>query len=201
MATNPFVLISAGILTLFSAATCKSGEKNIVDPGPQPQSLLWKIEGNGIEKPSYLFGTIHLINEADFRIREELMQAIDASETIVLEVNVKEINSLEVMGKTMIGEGKSLEDIMKPKDYEMVINYMTDSLGMEELELMIITRMKPAFITQFLLKGELSESSKSYEMELADLAGEKEKELAGIETIGEQLSIIDSIPLDEQVEM
>ncbi|WP_379089900.1 hypothetical protein [Pedobacter sp. UC225_65] len=24
-------------------------------------ALLWKIEGNGLQKPSYLFGTVHMI--------------------------------------------------------------------------------------------------------------------------------------------
>jgi uncharacterized protein len=28
-------------------------------------TLLWKISGNGLKKPSYLFGTIHMLCEDD----------------------------------------------------------------------------------------------------------------------------------------
>ncbi|MBC8172521.1 MAG: TraB/GumN family protein, partial [Chitinophagales bacterium] len=32
-------------------------------------SLLWEISGNGLTKPSYLFGTVHLIDKKDFHVR------------------------------------------------------------------------------------------------------------------------------------
>jgi uncharacterized protein YbaP (TraB family) len=43
-----------------SAQTLSKINVDIVQP---EESLLWKIEGKGLSKPSYLFGTIHLIPE------------------------------------------------------------------------------------------------------------------------------------------
>ena len=34
-------------------------------------SLLWKIEGNGL-KTSYLYGTFHILPQADFELKEKV---------------------------------------------------------------------------------------------------------------------------------
>lgn len=38
-------------------------------------SLLWKISGNGLEKPSYLFGTIHIT--CDATLSDNVKMALD----------------------------------------------------------------------------------------------------------------------------
>jgi len=54
-------LIAAVASTLFSNAQ-QANDNN---------SMLWKIEGNGIDKPSYLFGTIHMLCAQDFKIKKK----------------------------------------------------------------------------------------------------------------------------------
>ncbi|MBS7321171.1 MAG: TraB/GumN family protein, partial [Myroides sp.] len=34
------------------------------------KSLLWEISGKGLEKPSYVFGTIHMICQEDYIMTE-----------------------------------------------------------------------------------------------------------------------------------
>ena len=34
----------------------------------QYQSLLWEITGNGLDKPSYLYGTMHVSKKVAFRL-------------------------------------------------------------------------------------------------------------------------------------
>lgn len=47
--------------------------------------MLWKISGNGLSKPSYLLGTIHLKDKRMFQFPESLYQAIDQTEGLALE--------------------------------------------------------------------------------------------------------------------
>ncbi|MGN6416185.1 MAG: TraB/GumN family protein [Pseudobacter sp.] len=47
--------------------------------------MLWKISGNGLSKPSYLLGTIHLKDKRIFQFPESLYQAIDQTEGLALE--------------------------------------------------------------------------------------------------------------------
>ncbi len=49
------------------------------------QSLLWKISGNGLEKPSYLYGTMHVSKKVAFRLDDVFYKALNESECIALE--------------------------------------------------------------------------------------------------------------------
>ena len=44
-------------------------------PSSEEKSLCWEISGNGLSKPSYLFGTIHLIPKKDLIISENAKKA------------------------------------------------------------------------------------------------------------------------------
>jgi uncharacterized protein YbaP (TraB family) len=52
-------------------------------------SLLWEISGNGLTQNSYLYGTIHLIDEKNFFITTETQQALDKAERYVFEIDTK----------------------------------------------------------------------------------------------------------------
>ena len=49
------------------------------------QSLLWEITGNGLKKPSYLYGTMHVSKKVAFRLDDIFFKALNSSESIALE--------------------------------------------------------------------------------------------------------------------
>ncbi|WP_420571411.1 TraB/GumN family protein [Kordia sp.] len=49
------------------------------------QSLLWEISGNGMEKPSYLYGTMHVSKKVAFRLDDVFFKALEEAETVALE--------------------------------------------------------------------------------------------------------------------
>src|SRR5436853_3718333 len=54
-----------GLLFAFASAAALAQEKN-------EKTLLWQVSGNGLEKPSYLFGTIHMICSEDAVLSDSL---------------------------------------------------------------------------------------------------------------------------------
>ena len=50
-------------------------------------SLLWEITGNGLKKPSYLFGTMHVSSKMVFHLPDSFYCAIKNVETVALELN------------------------------------------------------------------------------------------------------------------
>ena len=48
-------------------------------------SLLWEISGNGLEKSSYLYGTMHVSKKIAFRLDDVFFQALDQSDIVALE--------------------------------------------------------------------------------------------------------------------
>ncbi|WP_452225555.1 TraB/GumN family protein [Lacinutrix chionoecetis] len=49
------------------------------------QSLLWEISGNGLEKSSYIYGTMHVSKKVAFRLDDVFFDALSKSDAIALE--------------------------------------------------------------------------------------------------------------------
>ncbi|HVU55606.1 MAG TPA: TraB/GumN family protein, partial [Puia sp.] len=50
-------------------------------------ALLWEITGNGIKRPSYLFGTMHVSSKLVFHLSDSFYQGIRNSEMVALELD------------------------------------------------------------------------------------------------------------------
>src|SRR5215211_4091632 len=50
-------------------------------------SLLWEITGNGLKKPSYLFGTMHVSSKMVFNLSDSFYLAIRRADVVALETN------------------------------------------------------------------------------------------------------------------
>ncbi len=50
-------------------------------------TLLWEISGNGLTKPSYLFGTMHLKDRRIFNFSDSVMKALEACDLFVMETS------------------------------------------------------------------------------------------------------------------
>ncbi len=175
-------------------------------------SLLWEISGKNLKKPSYLYGTIHLIPKNDFFLSDATKKVFDASQKVTFEINMKEMNNpmamISIFTKAMMPNGKTLKDFLNAEDYGLVQRKF-DSIGMP---LKMLERIKPMFLSVMLGTdgekitaegGAISESSKStsYEMEFLQMGEKQKKEFGGLETVEFQMGIFDSIPYKVQAEM
>jgi uncharacterized protein YbaP (TraB family) len=50
-------------------------------------SLLWEITGNGLSKPSYLFGTMHVSSKLVFHLSDSFYLALKSVDAVALELN------------------------------------------------------------------------------------------------------------------
>lgn len=53
----------------------------------QYQGHLWKISGNGLQKPSFLYGTMHVSNKVAFHLSDSFYKAIKSVDVVSLEIN------------------------------------------------------------------------------------------------------------------
>lgn len=75
-------------------------------------SLLWEITGNGLTKPSYLFGTVHVMDKRAFEFPDSLYHAIQQSEVLALEMQLDSAMTFlleEIFGKVMKGLPSKLD--------------------------------------------------------------------------------------------
>ena len=84
--------IAAVLLTLSLAAGAQAADKSknkknapVLEKALQTNnSLFWQISGNGLEQPSYLYGTIHAIPQDDYFLGKKVSEKIKKAGTIVL---------------------------------------------------------------------------------------------------------------------
>jgi len=76
--------IPIAISCLFITATCCHAQQKKSNKYP---SLLWEITGNGLQKPSYLFGTMHVSNKMAFHLSDSFYNAIINADAVALELN------------------------------------------------------------------------------------------------------------------
>ncbi|HRG87824.1 MAG TPA: TraB/GumN family protein [Chitinophagales bacterium] len=67
-----------------------------------PNSLLWEISGNGLKKPSYLFGTMHVSQKVAFHLGEPWYRSIDSVDVVAMEMTpetwLKDLLGSDLMG-------------------------------------------------------------------------------------------------------
>jgi uncharacterized protein YbaP (TraB family) len=56
-------------------------------PGKKYPALLWEITGNGLKKPSYLFGTMHVSSKLVFHLSDSFYMDIKSSDVVALELD------------------------------------------------------------------------------------------------------------------
>ncbi|MFD1601440.1 TraB/GumN family protein [Flavobacterium artemisiae] len=67
-------------------------------------SLLWEVSGNGLSKPSYLYGTVHMICSGDYFLTEKTKKAFETSSKLVLEINFADPKETLEMQKLAMGK-------------------------------------------------------------------------------------------------
>ena len=166
---------------------------------PVENSLLWEIKANDKSKPSYLFGTIHLICPTDFSLSDSLKSAIKKTDQVALEVDMDDPGMMATMMKSMnMSDGNELKKLVTEPEYEKLTKFYKDSVG---VGIAMFEKVKPFVLMGPLFNAVLACQPQSYEMSLVELAGKQKAEVIGLETIEEQMALFDSIPYKNQVKI
>lgn len=170
-------------------------------PYPMDESsLLWKIEGEGVKKGCYLFGTMHLIEKEYFYFPDKLEKIVANSDKLVMELPGLP-NQMEALKYIKLSEG-SFFDFFTTEQEDSIINWVKTEVGMtEEGFRKNFSEMKPFAIVQLATQMHFMGKTESYEMTLEKIASENQLKIAGLETIGEQMKIFDDLTKEQQVEM
>lgn len=162
-------------------------------PSFAQNALLYKISGKGLQQPSYLYGTIHLICPEDFFISPALKSAVTAAKTVYLEIDMDDPSLMGTMMQAMQAPaGHKLQESFDPSDYSRLAAYMKDSM---HTDIQNFQQMKPMVILMTILQRTVScPTPTSYEVALMQMAAEHKKPIQGLEKIADQIAVFDAIP-------
>lgn len=170
-------------------------------PYPMEESaLLWKIEGDGVQKGCYLFGTMHLIEKEYFLFPKQLEKAFSKADVLVMELPGLP-NQLEAM-KYLKLENETFFDYFNESQSDSIIEWVKSHIGMSEESFRTnFTNLKPFAVSQLATQIHFIGKTESYEMTFDKLARENGMKIRGLETVAEQMKIFDDLTREQQVEM
>ena len=159
--------------------------------------LLWRVTGNGLEEPSYVFGTMHLgVDLSDFD--DALAQSIQSCEALATEINTENAKPLKTLMMMRLPKKHRYEDFLSEKEYAFVDSVMQAKLG---YELAGFKRFKPVFPAMMLMAGSIETNSSAQgglDNQIRDTANALDLELLELESVDFQMKLITGIPLEKQ---
>ncbi len=182
---------------IFLLQACKAQKPEKLKKNANDNSLLWEISGNGLKKPSYIFGTFHLLCKDDIHFSKNLLQAVKNVQEVYFEMDLDDPkNTLGGMFFMNMQNGKTLKELYSEEEYEKVNKFFKDSLKMN---ISYFNKMKPMMLEALLYPRMMPcKTPSGVEIELLSVVKKEKKEVKGFETIEFQSGIFDSIPYDVQ---
>ena len=161
-------------------------------------TLLWKITGKDLAKPSYLYGTIHMICSEDAGISANFKKAIQECDELYFEVDLD--NLFEMMGAMnqmkMRGD-TTLKDLLSEEDYKKVKAYFESKGSL--LPFSMLETFKPMLAASTLEQGSMPcDKTTMMEQVIMQEAKASGKKVQGLETMKYQAGILDTIPYSYQ---
>jgi uncharacterized protein len=171
-----------------------------------PHTLLWRISGKGITRPSYLFGTMHILCAGDANLSDSLTAVIRTVDEVYFEINLSDMMGMAGAFFAMqMNDGKKLSDLLKPAEYQRVNDYFAQhpSLLPPPLTFGMLERFKPMLISGLVEEQGMDCGAGGTDgMEMKIMKTNKEqanpKPINGLETAAFQAGLFDSIPYAKQ---
>lgn len=190
-----FIAPFAGLLAILAPASAEPDAPKLEHP---VQPLLWKVEGKGLEKPSWLFGTIHLGKGPVGRLHPEAAKALEASDAVYTEVSMDPVNQLGLARHFIRDDGKKLSESIGEelfKQFTVELKAVNEALTPAVFESF---KTWAAAVTVPLLEVQLSGAMPldGIIWQQAKAAG---KTTAALEKAADQFGIFDDLTEQEQI--
>lgn len=158
-------------------------EKNVQPTEKNENSLLWEISGNGLEKPSYLYGTVHMMCESDFVIKDKVKTAFEKTEELALELDFDDPKELQNMQKLAVSSVPLSKSLTK-EEYAKLETLLKDKY---ELDIKQFESYNLIGLMSVVLMKQLNCPPKVYEIEFLKMAMQRKSKVHGMESVDDQV--------------
>lgn len=176
----------ATFFMLLSCAGASNGE---------PGSLLWKVSGNGLEQPSYLFGTHHLVPVTFLDSLNGVHEAFESTEQTVGELDMSNMTELQqkIMSESVMPDGVTYDSLLPPEDVALLDSALTELVG---VGLGQLGPLKPALLSNLISVTLYQQyypslaSGKSLDQYFQEEALKRTRPVIGLETTEDQIHLL-----------
>lgn len=188
------------LITIFIFFSCS-------DSSGKDNSLLWKVSGNGLSQPSYIFGTHHLAPTAFLDSVAGIETAFENTKQTVGELNMANMAEMQmkIMSAATMPEGVTYNSLLQPDEVNEIDSTLKKLLGVGLDQLGIL---KPALLSNLIsitiyqqhypkLSNQIS-----LDQYFQDEAIKRSRPVIGLENTEDQINILlNSQTLERQAEL
>ena len=188
-----YIFLSVFLLNISIVSFCNGQDDE--------NSVLWKISGNGLSQPSYIFGIINFLPKNEFAVSDNLQKAMDDCKIFVTK-----------SPKTNASKKKFYKAARIPDD-GWINDYLSDD-ELNELRLLMLlelevtehdyhynySRLQPVILVTATTLLYLSGDVTFVEEQLVQAAKKSHLKSKSLGTIEEEIAAFDNFPIPDQVE-
>jgi uncharacterized protein YbaP (TraB family) len=170
-------------------------------------SLLWRISGNGLEQPSYLFGTHHLVPVSFLDSVSGVKDAFENTAQTVGELDMSDMAQMQmqIMGESTMPAGVAYDSLLSPEEVALLDSTLARLMG---VGLGQLGTLKPALLSNLIsvtlyqkYYPSLS-SGTSLDQYFQEEALKRARPVIGLETTEDQIEVLlNSQTLERQAEL
>lgn len=171
-------------------------------------ALLWKISGNGLNAPSYIIGTHHLISTDFIQEIPGFNEALSSAEQIVGELDMQNISQMQekMMQAAIMPSEYQYNQMLSKEDYQILDAELkkTFMAGLDQLGSFKPGMISTMFVTTLYSKafpGFNQMTHVGIDVYVQNYAKENNKKILGLEELEDQIYVLfDSAPMKDQAE-
>jgi len=188
--SSVFIRLFLGLLMLMGPSVVPAGQNSESD-----RALFWSIQKNG-QQAGYLLGTIHSEDPRVLGFSEDFLRKLKENEVFAMEM-VPDLPTLERLTAYMnYPPGKSLESVIGNERYTALQSVLSG----HQVPAEFLSRMKP-WAVMLTLSTPPPETGFFMDFSLSLRASGSGLEVVGLETLEQQLSFLENMPMPMQLSL
>ncbi len=164
-------------------------------------TLFWEISGNGLKKPSYLFGTYHFADKGFVDTMQVVNEKLKNADIVVGEIVIDAALAMKLVPFMMLKD-TTLDKLFTPTEYKLIADYLKKFPG---YKLEMFNTMKPVavqtFILQLISPKTFTATNPAIDEYFQHYAKENDKKVIGLETVEDQANLLFGSSLLRQKEL
>ena len=195
--------LSSAIASAQDAAPATGAPAKVAAPAKAPPvPLLWKV--SDADNAVYLLGSFHLLKSDDYPLSPDIDTAFAAADKVMFEVPPEQMTDPGAGAKFMAAvgyaDGRKLSQVLPADLREKLARLM----GKQGVPIATLDGYEPWFVNLSLMLGVSQAMGFSPQLgldqHLMGQAATAKKPTGGLESMDEQLAVLDSSPMPEQIE-
>lgn len=163
-------------------------------------SLLWEVSGNGLEKPSYIFGILKFIPSEDYYFPSSIESKMKVCQTLATETQLDHHARHELNKAAHLDQHQSIEDFLSKEEYNKLLGIFESKLSISDFKFNVVyKKFKPVMLSTTMTRLSLGDNVKYYELELINRANALGMSSQALEDVEEEVEALNKIKLDDQV--